>query len=298
MGKKRKSKRTLVLILVSLLQMGVSALLLNHLSMENCSVIYAEDSRGYLLVAHYFLGDDIPFPSLLLLKYRLFNPVVPFVSSLLARFLPLEYAFLFLNFCFWLFSACLFYRFLKDILNEQGAYYCALLFTTSLPLVVWGLPVMVDMAAFFFAVLNCFLITRLLSDKSPRYLIVALTLPLAILTKPTLVSLLLFFIVYAGFQRQYLRILPVVVITLITVSSSHVYHLSSSASPGYKGDGGMCSLVGCSLASETRAHPCSAGFWVCAHIQYSCSFISLYYQGSSVSVYRESRTSYKLEDND
>jgi 4-amino-4-deoxy-L-arabinose transferase-like glycosyltransferase len=217
MGEKQKSNRITILLVVSLLQMGVSALLLNNLSMDGWSVIYAEDSKGYLLAARFFLGEEIPSSSLPLLKYRLFSPVIPFMASLTARFLSLEYSFLFLNFCFWLFSVYLLYGFSKNLLDERLAYYCTLLFTTSLPMIIWGLPVMVDMAAFFFALLNCWLITRLLSDRSPRYMVVALTLPLAILAKPNLFSLLLFFMLYAVFQRRYSRILPVVFITFILV---------------------------------------------------------------------------------
>ena len=73
--------------------------------------------------------------------------------------MPLEYTFLLLNCLLWLLSVHLCYRFSKTLLNERLAYYYALLFTTSLPLTVWGLPIMVDMAAFFFAILTCLLIT-------------------------------------------------------------------------------------------------------------------------------------------
>ena len=222
MGEKQKSNRIIILLLVALLQMGVSVLLLNNLSMENWSAVYAEDSKGYLLVARFFLGEEIPPASLPLLKYRLFSPVVPFVASLLALILPLEYAFLSLNFCFWLLSVFLFYQFSRSLISEQLAYYCALLFTTSLPLIIWGLPVMADMTAFFFAVLNCLLITRWLFDKRPTYIGIALTLSLAILAKPNLSSLLLFFILYAISQKRYLRILPVVVITLILVGGVYL----------------------------------------------------------------------------
>ena len=222
MGEGKKINRMIVLILVSLLQMGVSAILLHYLSMENWSPIYAEDSEGYLLVTRHFLREEILSSSLPLLKYRLFSPVMPFIASLLARFIPLEYTFLVLNICFWLLSVHLFYQFSKSLLSEQLAYYCALLFTTSLPLIVWGLPIMVDMAAFFFAVLNCLLITRLLFEKRPVYLIVGLTLPLAILTKPNLVALFLFFILYAVSQKQYFRIFPVVFGTLILIGGVYL----------------------------------------------------------------------------
>ncbi len=213
----------IILLLVFLFQMGISALLLNTFSMENWSAIYAEDSEGYLSAARYFAGEESPPASVPLLKYRLFSPVVPLMASLLARLLPLEYAFLVLNACLWLISIFLFYRFSETLLNKKLAYYCALLFATSLPLIIWGLPIMVDTASFFFAVLNCLLITRFTSDKRPLYLIIGLTLSVAILAKPNLVSLLLFFIAYAGFQKQYLRIVPVVCSILMLVGGVYLY---------------------------------------------------------------------------
>jgi len=222
-GENQKNNRVVILLLVFLFQVCISALLLNNLSMENWSVIYAEDSEGYLSVARYFAGDEITPASVPLLKYRLFSPVVPLMASLLARFLPLEYAFLVLNSCLWLVSIFLFYRFSETLLNKKLAYYCALLFTTALPLIIWGLPVMVDTASFFFAVLNCLLITRFSSDKRPRYLILGVTLSIAILAKPSLASLLLFFVVYAGLKKQYLRIVPVVCSTLILVGGVYLY---------------------------------------------------------------------------
>lgn len=222
-GENQKNNRVIILLLVFLFQMGISALLLNTFSMENWSAIYAEDSEGYLSVARYFAGEESPPASVPLLKYRLFSPVVPLMASLLARLLPLEYAFLVLNACLWLISIFLFYRFSETLLNKKLAYYCALLFATSLPLIIWGLPIMVDTASFFFAVLNCLLITRFTSDKRPLYLIIGLTLSVAILAKPNLVSLLLFFIAYAGFQKQYLRIVPVVCSILMLVGGVYLY---------------------------------------------------------------------------
>jgi len=223
MRKGTKINRMIILLAVSLLQMSIAALLLNNLTMEGWSVTHAEDSEGYLLGVRFFLGEDIPPASLSLLKYRLFSPVLPFLAALLARFMPVAYTFLVVNMLLWLLSVYLCYRCAETLLNERLAYYTALLFTTSLPLIVWGLPIMVDMAAFFFAVLNCLLIIRISPDKRLPYLILALTLSLAILTKPSLVSLLIFFILYAGFQKQYLKIVSVVSLTVMLVGSMYLY---------------------------------------------------------------------------
>jgi 4-amino-4-deoxy-L-arabinose transferase-like glycosyltransferase len=218
-----KINRMTILLAVSLVQMSIAALLLNNLTMDGWSVIHAEDSEGYLLGVRFFLGEDIPPASLPLLKYRLLSPVLPFVAALLARFMPVAYTFLVVNMLLWLLSVYLCYRCAETLLNERSAYYTALLFTTSLPLIVWGLPIMVDMAAFFFALLNCLLITRIPSDKRIPYLVLALTLSLAILTKPSLVALLIFFTLYAGFQKQYLKIVSVVSLTALLVGGMYLY---------------------------------------------------------------------------
>lgn len=218
-----RTNNTVILLLVSLLQMSIAALLLNNLTMEGWSVIHAEDSEGYLLGVRFFLGEDIPSTSLPLLKYRLFSPVLPFVTALLARVIPVAYTFLVVNILLWLLSVYLCYRWVENLLNERLAYYTALLFTTSLPVIVWGLPIMVDMAAFFFAILNCLLITRTSPDKRVSYLIISLTLSVAILTKPNLVSLLIFFVLYAGLQKQYLKIVLVVSLTAMLVGGIYLY---------------------------------------------------------------------------
>ena len=214
--------RTGVLLVLSVAQMLVSALLLTYLSMENWSPVLAEDSEGYILVARFFSGHDAPAPSLPLLRYRLFSPLVPFLAALAGRMIPLEYAFLALNCLFWLSSVYFVYRFSALLMDQHLAYYCALIFTSSLPLIVWGLPIMVDMAAFFMAALNCFFIINP-SQKKPVWLTPALTLPLALLTKPNLISLLIFFLLYAGLRKEYLKIAVVGAVTAMLVGGVYLW---------------------------------------------------------------------------
>ena len=217
-----RTNRTVILFFVSLIQVFIAVLLLNNLSMEGWSVIRAEDSEGYLLAARFFLGEDAPADSLPLLKYRLFSPLVPFTAALLSRLMPLEYTFLLFNCLLWLVSVHLFYRFSKRLLTERLAYYCALLFASSLPLTVWGLPIMVDMAAFFFAILTCLLVTQPDAKRKTNYPLLALTLSLAILAKPSNLSLLIFFVLYAGIQKQYGRVLSVLSVSVIVVGGTYL----------------------------------------------------------------------------
>ncbi len=210
-------RQVMTLLVVSLCQMGIAAVMLNTLRMEHWSAVYAEDSEGYLLVARYFRGEEIPHSDHPLLRYRLFSPVVPFIASLISRIIPLPASFIVLNGGLWLISVCLFYQFAKGLLDHRRGYYCALLYTTSLPLIIWGLPIMTEMAAFTCAILNCLLITRVAAHKRSFGYITACTLPLAILTKPTLVSLLLFFILYLLLKRRYRQVFPVALATLLLV---------------------------------------------------------------------------------
>jgi len=219
--KKEKLYRT-SLILLTLLQIGLSALYLNSLSrIENWSAVYAEDSRGYLLVADYFQAGEIPADELPLLRYRLFSPLVPLVASLLGTLTGIPAAFLIINILLWLITALLFYEFLKTVLEDAFfAFAGAAVFTTSLPMLEWALPVMVDMGSYFFACLIPLLYLRLFHSgplPSPRDRVLqrrdilgevclGLCLALAMLTKPMLLILLLFVLAASVYEKRYASI--------------------------------------------------------------------------------------------
>ena len=202
------------LILLTLLQIGLSTLYLNSLSrIENWSAVYAEDSRGYLLVADYLSGRDIPGEEQPLMRYRLFSPLVPFVAALLGRLTGIPAAFLIINTLLWIAAALFFHELLRIFLQDDySAFAGAAIFATSLPLIEWGLPVMADMGAYFFAGLIPFLYLRLfhsapvlqqtgnrdnpcVQSRKPGIMGetgIGLCLALAVLTKPMLAFLLLF----------------------------------------------------------------------------------------------------------
>jgi len=213
--------RTAILLAVTVTQIIIASLLLNYLRMENWSAVFAEDSEGYMLAARFFSGMDTPVESLPLLKYRLFSPLIPCLASLIGRFMPLEYAFLLLNCFFWMASVFLIYRLCAALLNGQLGYCCALLFTSSLPLIVWGLPIMVDMGSFFMAGLNCLLIINR-SQRREAWLLLALTLGLAILTKPNLISLVIFFMLYAGAGKTFGKAAVVAAVALMLVGGVYL----------------------------------------------------------------------------
>jgi hypothetical protein len=255
------------LIVLTLLQIGLSALYLNSLSrIENWSAVCAEDSRGYVLVADYLNGRDIPAGEQSLMRYRLFSPLVPFAASLLENLTGIPAAFLIINILLWLITPLLFYEFLKTVLQDDFfAFAGAALFTTSLPVIEWGLPVMADMGSYFFACLIPFLYLRWFQTASlpsrervqgdfpsPRgrglrggggikNIVLGITLALALLTKPMLIILLLFVLFSLIYEKRYTSIpatcvLPILLVSVVYSFFSLSYNdFTTFGSPRHRG---------------------------------------------------------------
>jgi 4-amino-4-deoxy-L-arabinose transferase-like glycosyltransferase len=179
---------------LSIVEMAIASILLEKFSGMGWSATFAEDSEGYLLVTRYFSGEQIP-DTVALFRYRLFSPVIPYVVSCVGKVLPVPSAFFLVNSLLWIGAAFLFYLFSRELLqSDDRALACSIIFTTSLPVMVWGLPIMVDMGAYFFIALIILLGRRLKTYKGAA--VTGLITGLAILTKPTLVSVLLFLVLY------------------------------------------------------------------------------------------------------
>jgi len=191
---KKDTAFTLLIVLCSLAQVGLSGVLLNSLSnIDNWSAVYAEDSTGYLLAADYFRGSAVDAEDVPLLRYRLFSPAIPLLAALVGNMTGIPAAFLIINIVLWNLAALLFYRLLKTLLKDQLSALCgAVMLTTSLPVAQWGLPVMVDMGAYFCAGCVFFLYFWVKERRPPATVLYGVVIGFAVLTKPTLLSLLLF----------------------------------------------------------------------------------------------------------
>ncbi|MCX5887155.1 MAG: hypothetical protein NT096_14800 [Proteobacteria bacterium] len=198
-----RSRFYLFVFLFSLciVEMAIASILLEKFSGMGWSATFAEDSEGYILVTRYFSGEHIPAALTPLLHYRLFSPLIPFVASFLTKILPLSSSFFLINSLLWIVTAYLFYLFAQRLLlSDDLALACSIIFTVSLPLMVWGLPIMVDMGAYFFVALILLLHQRLKTLKGA--VIIGLITGLAILTKPTLIAVLLFLIIYHIVRKE------------------------------------------------------------------------------------------------
>ena len=128
MGKEKLYR--IALIALTILQISLAAVYLNTLSrIDNWSAVYAEDSKGYLLVADYYLGRELSAEDIPLMKYRLFSPVIPFATSILGKLTGVPAAFLCINFILWNLTALVFYELLKLLLKLQAPHYCNFLYT-------------------------------------------------------------------------------------------------------------------------------------------------------------------------
>ncbi len=216
---KKESRYRTAVIICSLLQIFLSAVYLNTFShIDDWSAVYAEDSKGYILASEYFMGRQINPEDKALMRYRLFSPGMPFLASLAGRIMPVESAFITMNILLWLAAALVFYEFLKIILHDSLlAFSGVLIFTTSLPLIEWGLPVMVDMAAYFFAVLVFFLFVRYRNWSAGRAMLHGCIIALAILVKPTLVVLLIFILLCMVLEGRFREIFVLLLCALVPV---------------------------------------------------------------------------------
>lgn len=203
----------------SLVEMTLSSLLLEYFKGMGWNATFAEDSEGYLLVARYFSGESIADDCQPMLRYRLFSPLIPFITSLAGKVLNIFSAFFLINSSLWIGATLLFYFFVLNLLNrEELALVSSILFTSSLPIMVWGLPVMVDMGAYFFVALILYLNLKVKSLKG--FIALGVITSLALLTKPTLVSLLIFLFfssVSLGNQKKAFLILGISLILTGTV---------------------------------------------------------------------------------
>jgi 4-amino-4-deoxy-L-arabinose transferase-like glycosyltransferase len=213
----------IALIVLSLLQITVSAFYLNSLSrIDNWSAVYAEDSTGYLLVTDYCSGSVISARDMPLMKYRLFSLTIPYAASFLGKIVGIPAAFLIINIILWNATTLLFYELLKLLLKDSySAFAGAVILTTSLPFIEWGLPIMVDMGAYFWAALIPYLYLRLKDKGLSAATALGALIWIALLTKPMLIILLLFVLLFFLLEKQYRSALTVTLIPVVLILATY-----------------------------------------------------------------------------
>jgi len=247
-----RTAHRLCIVCCTAAQIGLACLLLNSLStIDNWSAVYAEDSKGYLLAADFFRGIAVDDHDTALMRYRLFSPVIPFAAAQLGRIIDIRFAFVGINIFLWFATALVFYELLRRLLlSGLSACAGAVLFTTSLPVAQWGMPIMVDMGAYFFAALVPLLCRgRGKGQGLPSAVFCGLLAAVAVLTKPTLVFLLVFLAVRDIVERKPSRALITCASALLCIGGTYallglsVREFSMYGAPRHRGLFYFCSAA-------------------------------------------------------
>jgi hypothetical protein len=201
------------LIALCLAQMAVAALCLETVGKARGWGLWrGEDSEGYELVARWAVGGDVAADEQPALRYRLFNPVVPVIAGWLGRLVGLDLAFLALNAACWVAGAFALRRFAGRVWDADVGDVAAVLYATALPLIEWGLPMMLDAAAFAFtAGFLALWVDRGAAEADDAGRVAASTpvslgllLGLGLLVKPPLLCLVMFAVGSWALERRWL----------------------------------------------------------------------------------------------
>ena len=113
------------------------------------------DSGAYLANVGFFQGSSAPN------QFRLLRPIVPFLVSLVGRFMDLRTAFAVVNLLFWCGSAVVMLSFVRRLTHKGDvALLSSGFLLVAYPMLVYGDAVLTDMAGFFFVLVGVDLIVN------------------------------------------------------------------------------------------------------------------------------------------
>jgi 4-amino-4-deoxy-L-arabinose transferase-like glycosyltransferase len=156
------------------------------------------DSPGYFAAAHFFQGREAP-GSYGSYEFRLLRPVIPFLASLVNYFTDIRSSFAIVNLALWCANVVLMFYFTKLLTKSSySALFSSALFTSAIPMLLFGDAVLTDMGGFFFILLCTYLVIRWDSPRADlrRVSLMAALLGLGILTRESVASALIFALVW------------------------------------------------------------------------------------------------------
>lgn len=162
------------------------------------------DSPGYMATAHFFQGKA----TMQAAGFRLLRPVVPFLASLVNYFLDIRDSFAVVNLVIWCATAILMFYFSKLLTKDDfTALFSSAVFTTAIPLLLFGDAVLTDMAGYFFILLGTFLVIKwdLPRATFQRVCIAGLMLAVGILSRENVASVLSFALAWTILSRGSFR---------------------------------------------------------------------------------------------
>jgi hypothetical protein len=126
------------------------------------------DSQAYTLATYYVQGKNL-FPEdneRVLGSYAFTRPFLIFFAAIVEPLVGVRYAYSIFNLILFITSSFLFFFYLKRIFhNNLIAYIGSILYSTSLPLIIYGTKILSDMSGYFFIIAGIYVIDVFLEKK-------------------------------------------------------------------------------------------------------------------------------------
>lgn len=196
------------------------------------------DTKEYVAVIKHIMGDS--GADISMIKFRFFRPMPLLIGVFLNPALTPLNSLVFQSVIFYLVSVWLIFFVIYNVYkNEQQAFYGATLFSSSYPVLAYGIAPLTDMAGWFFFILCLFLFFVFLKKPSTKFIfLVGLIASFAMLFKENIAAFPIFFAVFLFLSKQFsLRekikyililgltflIFPLIVIAVVYVLYSYSY---------------------------------------------------------------------------
>ncbi len=160
------------------------------------------DSEGYIQLAYFIQGEDAQ-----LLYQWASRPLVPLIASVFNQIFEIKAAFALVNVVFLILTSITLFKLFDYLLeNKKHAFFAALLYPLSFPVILLGSQVLLEAATNFFYVLTILFIEKYLKEINYKKLfILFILLSLSLLTKESLFILFIYLIITLFTRRKAIK---------------------------------------------------------------------------------------------
>ena len=165
------------------------------------------DSQSYVLSTYYMQGKTLlpEDEGRVLSSYTFTRPFLIVLASVLEPVVGIRQAFSVLNFLFYIGSTFLvFYYCKRKYSNETIAYIAAVLYATSLPIIVYGTRILSDVSGYFFLILGLYCIDVFIEKNTwISHLIIIIYVSISLLVREYCIILIPYYFLSLFITKQW-----------------------------------------------------------------------------------------------
>ncbi len=165
------------------------------------------DSQSYVLSTYYFEGKELlpEDEERVLSSYTFTRPFLIFFASVLEPLVGVRQAFSVFNLLFYIGSTLLvFYYCRKKYSNETIGYIAAVLYATSLPILVYGTRILSDVSGYFFLILGLYCIDVLIEKNTwMSHIIIIIYMSISLLVREYCIILIPYYLLSLFITNQW-----------------------------------------------------------------------------------------------